>query len=62
MHEKELIIKELNFILDNLCSLELTVRGRQFLYRRINYYNDAIKRLQNSSQHNSGDINQAGVF
>ncbi len=52
----EAVIAELNFLLENLCILELPMRGRQFIYRRINKYKDDIRKLQGSSQSNNGDI------
>ena len=49
----EVVIKELNFILENLCQLELTMKGRHFIYRRINQYKDEIRNLQRNSENDN---------
>jgi hypothetical protein len=54
---EEAVIKELEYIMVMLCKVELSMKGRQYIYQRINFYKDRInvKHLQNSSADNRGD-------
>jgi len=54
---EEEVIKELLYIMEMLCKVELSMKGRQYIYQRINFYKDKInaKHVQNSIGSNHGD-------
>ncbi len=53
---EEAVIKELEYIMVMLCKIELSMKGRQYIYQRINFYKDEnVKHLQNSGEDNNGD-------
>ncbi len=51
----ELIIHELKAILENLCSVELNERGREYIRKRIKYYEVRVSEAATGDRTDDGD-------